>query len=106
MPDTIADAVNSAVAGVSDQPESVKAAAAAAAAAAAVPPPTGSTVGALWIILVVGLVLALLGALGGVFWAVTDGKSTTSPDVALTVFSSVLTGLIGLFVTSPTGGRR
>jgi hypothetical protein len=71
------------------------------AAAAAIPPPVGADIGWLWKALVSGLIAVLIFALGGIIWTVVDGKDSTSPDVLLTVFSSVLTGLIGLFVKAP-----
>lgn len=103
MTDGVTDAVSSAMAGASDESDPVKAAVGAAAAMAAVPPPsTPTAISRLWTILVSGLVFALLVALGGVLYTVADGKDTTSPDVMVTVFTALLTGLIGLFVKSPT----
>ena len=60
--------------------------------------PSGAEVNRLWTILVAGLVAVTLIALIGVIYAVGAGKS---PDVLVTVFTSALTGLIGLFVRSP-----
>lgn len=91
-----------AVAAESDEVKTAVAGATAAAAAAAVGPPVGKTVGVLWTILVGGLVAAVLGALVGIIWTVLDDKDGTSPDVIVTVFSSALAALIGLFVKSPT----
>ena len=48
--------------------------------------------------------LALLAALAGVFIAVLDGNANTSPDVPLTVVTTTLGTLVGLFVKSPTTG--
>jgi hypothetical protein len=80
----------------------VKAAVAAAAVTASIPPPSPAEAAPLWKILVGGLVAVLILALGGIIWTVADSDSGTSPDVIVTVFSSALTGLIGLFVKSPT----
>lgn len=51
-----------------------------------------------------GLVVLLVISLGGVIWSVIDGNDKTSPDVIVTLFTAVLTGLIGLFVKSPVKG--
>jgi hypothetical protein len=55
----------------------------------------------LWRILATALAAVLVLALGGIIWTVVDGRDNTSPDVLVTVFSSALTGLLGLFVKSP-----
>jgi cation transporter-like permease len=98
----VEEAVSGAVAGVANESEEVKAAVGAAAATAAVPTPPPTAVGTLWTILIVGLVLAVLGSLAGVIVVVADGKSTTDPNVIVTIFTTTLAGLIGLFVKSPT----
>ena len=97
----MAESVHAAVEAVADQPTEVRAAVGAAAATAAIPAPTGSGVNALWKFLVVGIVIVLLAAVGGIIYVVADGNDATTPDVLVTVFSSALTGLIGLFVRSP-----
>lgn len=91
------EAVDRALAATEGQPTEVRA----AAVAAAIPPPEAADVGVLWKTLITGLVLVLIGALVGVLIAVLDGSADTSPDVVVTLFTSVLTGLIGLFVRSP-----
>lgn len=96
--------VQEALSAVEDQPTEVKAAVVAATATASIPPPEGPVVGTLWQVLVWGLVLVLLGALAGIIWIVVDGDTETAPNVVVTVFSSALTGLIGLFVT-PSANR-
>ena len=63
--------------------------------------PSQPTVDWLWRVLIIGLVGALGVALIGVAWAVLDGNEGTSPDVMVTVFTALLTGLIGLFAKSP-----
>jgi hypothetical protein len=98
----VQEAVSDALAGVADQSDEVKAAVGAAAANAAIPAPPPAAVGTLWTILIVGLVLALIGSLGGIVVTVADGKTTTDPNVIVTIFTTTLAGLIGLFVKSPT----
>ena len=99
---SVQEMVRDAVEGVAGQPTEVKAAVGAAAASAAVPKPPDAEVGVLWKILVFALSAILVLALAGIIWTVGDGKDTTSPDVIVTVFSSALTGLLGLFVKSPS----
>lgn len=94
---TMTEAVEEALQATAGQSPEVQA----AAVAAAIPPPTGSEVNWLWKALVVGLIVILLGALAGVVFAVLDANDSTSPDVIVTLFTAVLTGLIGLFVRSP-----
>jgi hypothetical protein len=95
--------VRDAVQGVEGESAEVKAAVGAAAATAAsrIPDPLANEVGVLWKILVLALSVVLVIALAGIIWTVVDGKENTSPDVIVTVFSSALTGLLGLFVKSP-----
>lgn len=90
-------AVNDALTATEGQSEEVKA----AAVAAAIPAPPPNIAGRLWLLLVGGLIVVLVGALVGVLIAVLDGNKGTSPDVIVTLFTGVLTGLIGLFVRSP-----
>ena len=95
---TVRDAVD----GVANEPIEVKAAVGAAAATATtITYPPQDQVGVLWKILVLALAVVLVMALAGVIWTVVDGKDSTSPEVIVTIFSSALTGLIGLFVKSP-----
>jgi hypothetical protein len=67
---------------------------------ALVPPPSGPVVNQLWLILIGGLSVALLVAIVGAIVLVIDGKTA---DAAVTAFSSLLAGLLGLFAPSPTG---
>jgi hypothetical protein len=94
---TMSEAVNEALAATAGQPAEVQA----AAVRAAIPPPRGGDVNWLWKVLVSGLVVVLIISLMGVMWAVLDAKDGTSPDTIVTLFTAVLTGLIGLFVKSP-----
>src|SRR5688500_7281012 len=98
---SLQESVREAVAAVANEAPEVKAAVGAAAASAAIPAPTGAGVNALWKVLIGGLVLILLIALIGIIYTIADGNRDTAPDVLVTVFSSGLTGLIGLFVRSP-----
>ncbi|MCA2216228.1 hypothetical protein [Jidongwangia harbinensis] len=100
---TVQQAVRGAIDGASGETVEVKAAAVAAAATAAsrIPEPPKDEVGVLWRILATALSVVLVVALAGIVWTVVDGKDNTSPDVLVTVFSSALTGFLGLFVKSP-----
>ena len=55
----------------------------------------------LWLILVGGLMLLTGLALVGTFYLIADDREGTSPDLALTMFTALLTGLLGLFIKSP-----
>lgn len=72
------------------------------AAMAAIAPPAAQVANDLWRYLIIGLLLLLLIALGGVIYLLADGDKDSSPDIALTAFTALLTGLLGLFVKSPT----
>jgi hypothetical protein len=69
--------------------------------AVALPTPPAVDVGFLWKALVVGLLMVLLVSAVGIIWTIADGNDKTAPDVLVTIFTSVLTGLVGLFVRSP-----
>ncbi len=69
-----------------------------------IPPPTGAVVSSLWKILVTGLLILAGLSVIGVLWAVLDTKDSTDADKVLIVFTPILSGLLGLFVTSPTQG--
>ncbi len=81
--------------------EDLQVRAAAAGGAASIPSPDAAAVDWLWKALVLGLVSILVLAIAGVIWTVADGNDKTTPDVLVTIFTSALTGLIGLFVRSP-----
>lgn len=66
-----------------------------------IPDPTPDATDDVWRYLVLGLLGLLLVALVGVIYLLADGDPTSSPDVALTAFTALLTGLLGLFVTPP-----
>jgi uncharacterized integral membrane protein len=64
-----------------------------------IPPPPPNVAGPLWIILVGGLVLVLLLSV----LALTHVIGTSvSDDKIVTIFTSVLAGVLGLFAKSPT----
>ncbi|MEV6631095.1 hypothetical protein AB0M54_10105 [Actinoplanes sp. NPDC051470] len=98
---TVQQMVRDAMEGAAGESVEVKAAVGAAAAAQSIPTPTTSDTGMLWRILVVALSVILVIALAGIIWTVVDGNEGTSPDVIVTVFSSALSGMLGLFVKSP-----
>lgn len=56
----------------------------------------------LWYALVYTLAVILVICTIGVLWSVFDGKETTNSDVIVTLFTATLTGLLGLFVKSPS----
>ena len=66
-----------------------------------VPQPSQAVADTLWKWVVGGLVIILLVSLVGLLYLVGDGNAATSPDQALTVFTTALSGLLGLFVKSP-----
>ncbi len=72
---------------------------------AVVPPPTQAEASRLWFVLVVGLLVLAAMSLGGLVFLLADGNQGTEHDAALTAFSSLLTGLLGLFAPKPTLGR-
>jgi hypothetical protein len=95
---TLNEAVQEALQATAGQPAEVQA----AAVRAAIPPPSGHDASWLWKALVLGLLVILVIATIGVISVVADGDKDTNADVLVTIFTSVLTGLIGLFVKSPT----
>jgi hypothetical protein len=101
----VQSAVSGAMAAVAQESDSVKQAigssAAAAAAAAAVPAPNERTTSILWIIFVSTLCVAVLvtAVLSAVYML---HNKKAPPDALITVFTSTLTALVGLFVKSPT----
>lgn len=90
-------AVQSVVQATANESEEVK-----QAALAAVTQPDQATTNDLWRYLVVGLLLLVLVALSGVIYLLADGDKNSTPELALTAFTALLTGLLGLFVKSPT----
>jgi hypothetical protein len=93
-------AVQQLVVATANEPEDVKKAA--LDVVAGIPSPQGADVGWLWRALVVGLLILILVAAGGVIWAVMDGNAKTDADKLLIIFTPALSGLIGIFVPSPT----
>ena len=72
-----------------------------AAITAVVPAPDQTTANDLWRVLVIGLLVLIAIALGGLIYLLADDKTS---DVALTAFTALLTGLVGLFAPSPVAG--
>lgn len=95
--------VTAALEATSDQSETVKAAAvggATVAAASAIGAPSSTTTNILWTILVSALALVTLGsAIAMIIYALQNKASP--PDILTTVFTTTLSGLIGLFVKQP-----
>jgi hypothetical protein len=65
------------------------------------PKPSVVAVDYLWKLLIFGLLVILIIALTGVIVLIADGKDKTDPAIALTVFTTTLAGLLGLFAPSP-----
>lgn len=101
MPDTLKANIESAINATEGQPGEVVAAAVQGAASAPLPPPPAVALGFVWKALVVGLIAILVLSLLGIIWVVQDAAATTSPDVLVTVFTTSLAGLLGLFVKGP-----
>jgi drug/metabolite transporter (DMT)-like permease len=97
---TTEQAVRSLLADTSEEPPEVRQAALNALVPIGEPGP--ETANALWKYLILGLLILVGVALGGLLYMIGDSDSGTSPDLALTAFSSLLTGLLGLFIKSPT----
>jgi len=91
--------IEAALEATANQTEEVKSAA--VAAAGQVPPPQGRAISALWLLLVGGLLIILVGSLAGIIYIQID-KPTSSVDTLVTIFTTTLAGLLGLFVKSPT----
>jgi hypothetical protein len=101
--DNVEQAMAGALAGVAGQSAEVKTAVATAAAGAAVgaaiPPPTQQAAGKLWLALVITLCVILFVDLGAIIYALVDKRGTA---VLVGIFTTVLSGLLGLFVRPPT----
>jgi hypothetical protein len=65
------------------------------------PKPSVVAVDYLWKLLVFGLLVILIVALAGVIALIADGNDKTDPAIALTIFTTTLAGLLGLFAPSP-----
>jgi hypothetical protein len=64
--------------------------------------PTQDTANALWRWLVPRLLGLTAVSLIGLIWLIADGNEATSPDLVLTALTALLTGLLGLFIKSPS----
>ena len=69
-----------------------------------VPPPSARVASALWLILVIALVVLVIGAFFVTYLLMADSNPDTDPAVFVTIGTSALTGLLGLFVSPPAGG--
>lgn len=98
-----ADAIHKLLEAHVDETDQVKEAALAA-MSAPIPSPASTDVGHLWKALVYGLLILIGLSIVGVLWAVLDAKSSTDAKTVLLVFTPLVTGLFGLFVSSPTQG--
>lgn len=96
-----AEAVRGLLAETANADEGVQKAALEAMAPAPVPAPDQGAANKLWTMLVAGLLVLTAIALVGLLIMVGDGDDETSPDLVVAVFSSLLTGLLGLFIKSP-----
>jgi hypothetical protein len=59
----------------------------------------------IWIVVVLGLVGVLFYALWGITDLLTNDQTTKSPDKLITIFTTALAALIGLFAPSPLQNR-
>lgn len=66
--------------------------------------PTQETSNELWRWLVPGLMGLIAVSLVGMLYLIADGNDATSPDLALTAFTALLTGMLGLFIRVPSAG--
>jgi hypothetical protein len=99
----VQNAVTAALTATAGESDAVKAAAAGGAAAAtsgAITAPSSTTTNVLWTILVSVLSLVVLGSAISVIVYVVENKASP-PDILITVFTTTLSGLIGLFVRPP-----
>jgi hypothetical protein len=75
-----------------------------AAAIRSLGPPDQGTTNVLWLVVVAGLVLVVLAAVGGLIaWS---GNGSAQTDKLVTVITTALAGLVGLFVPSPVGSGK
>ena len=66
-------------------------------------PPDQGTTNILWLVVVLGLVLVVLAAVGGLIaWS---GTANAQTDKLVTVITTALAGLVGLFVPSPVANK-
>lgn len=68
----------------------------------AIAPPDQSTSNWLYKMLVPGLLILTVISLVGLILLIMDANDATPPDLVLTTFTASLTGLLGLFIKSPT----
>jgi hypothetical protein len=92
------DQVRAALHGAQGESDTVKASAVSAAVSNFVPPPAGAQAALLWKVFIVGLVGLMTISLIGLIVLLAEGKSST---VMVTIFTSLLSALVGVFVKSP-----
>ncbi|WP_190144026.1 hypothetical protein [Streptomyces glebosus] len=106
----IKESVEHALSEVENHPAEIKTAVAAGAAAgatavsalgAAIPPPSPLTAGRLWMTLVLTLCVILVVDLLAIIYALVDKRDT---DVLVGIFTTALSGLLGLFIRPPANG--
>jgi hypothetical protein len=95
----IAQNVQQVLAATKGESDNVKQAALTA-VGAQIPPPTWQAANILWVILVTGLAIVLVLSALALMHVIGTG---ITEDKIVTVFSTVLAGLLGLFAKSPTG---
>jgi hypothetical protein len=66
-----------------------------------VPDPDIPTSNSLWRLLVGGLLVIIILALGIAAWITLDGNAETDPQSFFTIGTASLTGLLGLFINKP-----
>jgi uncharacterized protein involved in exopolysaccharide biosynthesis len=98
---SVVQAALTATAKESDTVKAAAASAAAATAAGAIPAPGAATTNILWVILVSVLGLVVLGAAIAIIVYALENKASP-PDILVTVFTTALSGIIGLFVKPPS----
>jgi hypothetical protein len=65
-----------------------------------------TTTDSLWRLVVAGLLLLATIALGGLLYLLARGNPNTPPELALTAFMGLLSGLMGLLIGAPWRGRE
>lgn len=67
-----------------------------------VPDPDSATARILWLVLISVLGIVIVGALIGTIILLADGNDKTDPAILVTMGTSALTGMLGLFITPKT----
>jgi hypothetical protein len=104
----VQDMVTAALTATAGETDTVKAAAvsgAATAAGGAIPAPSTGTANILWGIVVSVLGLVTLGSAISIIVYALENKASP-PDSLITIFTTALSGLIGLYVKPPSGAGQ